>query len=203
MNIDAFIAFIVSIDAFIVYKLQIATIYWEMNSNIAYFRLPYNVIIVLTCCILYWRCILTLRKSRTNRRAKLLTFAFAANLLSWVLTVMPHILFVDFVLSGEQLFLPFFFFLEELQNYKNSFWGVSSADFDKGGLIFNSKTSVKKSNFFNLIFFLLLVPKFLGTDFAETFPNKFFALEQLWQKSNFLAFLLAAQFSYLSFKNQT
>ena len=82
-----------------------------------YLRITYNLIVVSLCSFIYWRCIVTIRGSRFNKRVKLLTFAFAGNLISWFTTVLPHLLFFDFILKGEQITLPHLFLVKYFQFY--------------------------------------------------------------------------------------
>ena len=63
----------------------------------AILRHAYNIIVIATCCFLYSRAVIVLQKSSTINRKRLLTFVFATNLASWVLTVLPHLIFIDFV----------------------------------------------------------------------------------------------------------
>ena len=90
---------------------------WRVRANFGYFRLSYNILVVVICSVLYWRCILTIRGSRITKRTKLLTFAFAGNLFSWSVTVLPHLIYLDFVLEGEHLILHVYFIAQMIQSY--------------------------------------------------------------------------------------
>ena len=105
------------------YYLQATMKNWIL-SYFKYIRLSYNVIVVSICAKLYCRCILTLRSSRVNRRNKLLTFVFAGNLISWVLTVVPHLVFLDFVMNGMHLMVQHYFVVKMMQIYFDNFLGA-------------------------------------------------------------------------------
>ena len=90
------------ISVYFVLELQVSNIKLKIDSYFKYIRLPYNLTVVSICAVLYWRCILRLRNSSIDR-VQLLTVAFAANLLSWVITVLPHLVFIDFVWRVEQI----------------------------------------------------------------------------------------------------
>ena len=111
---------------------QFGSIVWKIVSNFGFFRLSYNVIVVLTCSVMYCRCICILRKSRVNKRTRLLTFSFAANLIGWVVTVMPHLVFLDFILDGIQITFPLFFFFKDFQHYAKYVWDIPTEYLDKG-----------------------------------------------------------------------
>ena len=102
---------------FVVLLFQVNFINSELNANFRYFRLTYYFLAVLLCSVLYWRCILTLQNSRTNRRTKLLTLVFTVNMISWVVTVVPHLIYMDFFLKGEQTPLVFYFLRKMVERY--------------------------------------------------------------------------------------
>ena len=112
----------------IYYSFQLINISRKMNLFFAYFRPPYTISAVFISSLLYWRCIITLRQSLANKRRKLLTFAFAMNLFSWVLTVVPHLLFIDFVMRGVQLYLPGFFYVNHAHSRSNDGWSYYEDD---------------------------------------------------------------------------
>ena len=94
-------------------------LHWSMliTYYFRYFRLAYNLIVVSVCSLLYRHCILTIRNSRVNKRGKLLTFAFIGNLVGWLVTVLPHLIYLDFFLDGDQIMLPTFFYWKHFQHY--------------------------------------------------------------------------------------
>ena len=109
-----------------------------MDAYLGYFRLPYNLIVVIICAVLYLKCILKLYHSRIDRM-KLLTFAFAANLLSWVVTVLPHLVFIDFVLRKDKMEPYEFFIMKFHQQYVGILQEYNGEKYNKGALLLHNK----------------------------------------------------------------
>ena len=71
--------------------------YFAYKMSLGGVRLVINVVLLTVCSYLYWKCIQTLKTSSHITRKKLLTIAFATNLACWAFTVVPHVIFEDFV----------------------------------------------------------------------------------------------------------
>ena len=100
-------------------------------SSIAEFRLGYNIFVITASGFLYFKCITTLRRSRAIDRKRLLTFVFAANLLSWVLIVMPHLIFFYFLAHhfNFAVFMEHLFLLREVLAQPESLTDIFFADY--------------------------------------------------------------------------
>ena len=99
-------------------------------SSIAEFRLGYNIIVITASGYFSFKCIATLKKSRAIDRKGLLTFVFAANLLSWILIVMPHLIFFDFFAYHFHfaVFIQDLFIFHEVLVYSEKVKHLFSAD---------------------------------------------------------------------------
>ena len=73
---------------------------YKLQDVEPYFRLTVNLLVFTICVYLYSKCAVVLSSSR-NTRKRLLTKTFAALLVCWFLTVIPHVTFYDFVLKEE------------------------------------------------------------------------------------------------------
>ena len=67
-------------------------------------RLGLNITVAALSSISYLMCAITLSKSNRIRRKRLLTLAFAAIMLCWILMVWPHILYFDFYMKGKPIY---------------------------------------------------------------------------------------------------
>ncbi|XP_075247509.1 uncharacterized protein LOC142340698 [Convolutriloba macropyga] len=75
--------------------------YTVMTNMEPYLRLILNIYTVSVSGILYYECGKVLLVSKTITRKGLLTKAFAAILVLWVLLVLPHVCFMDFKRKGS------------------------------------------------------------------------------------------------------
>ncbi|XP_075256573.1 uncharacterized protein LOC142349046 [Convolutriloba macropyga] len=81
---------------------------FQMRNVEPYVRLALNIIMATACSLLYYKCVKTLQLSATITRSGVLTAAFAAILVCWVLMVTPHVIFTDFKLRGKRAFFDNF-----------------------------------------------------------------------------------------------